>query len=201
MNQRDIEEDARRSPALPLRPFSCTFGTALTSIATTVRFTRLSRTSSRRHGQSLQAQQAASHRIAALIHHTAEPLLFGTDLVIPHALKPRRHLSSTAPLPRDGLPTIPLIPLLRVRDGGYTTFHHSRSHRRPGRITSRLASRSIRRLPAPPGAAFSSSTTSSPQERTGTQHEHFLSVPASTSPDCSSPQPHASGSRRRAFHR
>ena len=26
---RDIEEDARRSPALPLRPFSCTFGTAL----------------------------------------------------------------------------------------------------------------------------------------------------------------------------
>ena len=28
--QRDIEEDARRSPALPLRPFSCTFGTALT---------------------------------------------------------------------------------------------------------------------------------------------------------------------------
>ena len=30
VNQRDIEEDARRSPALPLRPFSCTFGTALT---------------------------------------------------------------------------------------------------------------------------------------------------------------------------
>ena len=28
--QRDIEEDARRSPALPLRPFACTFGTALT---------------------------------------------------------------------------------------------------------------------------------------------------------------------------
>ena len=28
--QRDTEEDARRSPALPLRPFSCTFGTALT---------------------------------------------------------------------------------------------------------------------------------------------------------------------------
>ena len=32
VNQRDIEEDARRSPALPLRPFSCTFGTALTNI-------------------------------------------------------------------------------------------------------------------------------------------------------------------------
>ena len=31
VNQRDIEEDARRSPALPLRPFSCTFGTALTA--------------------------------------------------------------------------------------------------------------------------------------------------------------------------
>ena len=31
VNQRDIEEDARRSPALPLRPFSCTFGTALTT--------------------------------------------------------------------------------------------------------------------------------------------------------------------------
>ena len=30
VNQRDIEEDASRSPALPLRPFSCTFGTALT---------------------------------------------------------------------------------------------------------------------------------------------------------------------------
>ena len=30
VNQRDIEEDARRSPALPLRPFSCTFGTAPT---------------------------------------------------------------------------------------------------------------------------------------------------------------------------
>ena len=29
-NQRDIEEDARRSPALPLRPFLYTFGTALT---------------------------------------------------------------------------------------------------------------------------------------------------------------------------
>ena len=33
VNQRDIEEDARRSPALPLRPFSCTFGTALTRVA------------------------------------------------------------------------------------------------------------------------------------------------------------------------
>ena len=31
--QRDTEEDARRSPALPLRPFSCTFGTALTRVA------------------------------------------------------------------------------------------------------------------------------------------------------------------------
>ena len=30
VDQRDIEEDARRSPALPLRPFSGTFGTALT---------------------------------------------------------------------------------------------------------------------------------------------------------------------------
>ena len=30
VSQRDIEEDARRSPALPLRPFSYTFGTALT---------------------------------------------------------------------------------------------------------------------------------------------------------------------------
>ena len=33
VNQRDIEEDASRSPALPLRPFSCTFGTALTLAA------------------------------------------------------------------------------------------------------------------------------------------------------------------------
>ena len=32
VNQRDIEEDARRSPAFPLRPFSCTFGTALAGI-------------------------------------------------------------------------------------------------------------------------------------------------------------------------
>ena len=32
VNQRDIEEDARRSPALPLRPFPCTFGTALTAL-------------------------------------------------------------------------------------------------------------------------------------------------------------------------
>ena len=34
VSQRDIEEDARRSPALPLRPFSCTFETALTTYDT-----------------------------------------------------------------------------------------------------------------------------------------------------------------------
>ena len=92
-----------------------------------------------RHGQSPQAQQAASHRIASLIHRTAEPLLLGTDLVIP---MPSSRAGAFPRLRRcieTALPAIPVIPLLRVRDGGYTTFHN-RANRRPGPdyLTSRL---------------------------------------------------------------
>ena len=85
-----------------------------------------------RHGQSREEQQTASRRLAALIHHAAEPLLHGADLVIPmpssrlHAY-PRLHRCLEM-----AWPTIPVIPVLGLRDKGYATFHHHRAHRRPG---------------------------------------------------------------------